>query len=299
MTVAAAVALGVPTAAGATTLNSTLTGLNGFGSFDAGLPCFGPAPTGAGPNWDYQWLQQPATSAGPLKGTWFGFFRVFDNGLNQAYIPNGNGIVAIVLPNGAGQGSFRTAGDGSCTNAVLTLADDVEGDPFVNGSLPLVATAGQGALKGLSGSGTLSIAKLSLEPGADADALLGITGDFDVFSPQLSVLGATARWTNLSDYLARRLTVTVTLRNASGDTVGSAFNTRVTGISNGTGSYTGLPAFAGSMPPGSTKTATFVMNNAQRGATYNVGVTVAANDGLGEAEPPVTGPASFQAPLLP
>jgi hypothetical protein len=140
---------------------------------------------------------------------------------------------------------------------------------------------------------------MSLEPGADAPVTLKLNGDWDVYDPQLSVVGASAGWKNLSDWLNRRLTVTVTVANANGANVGNAYNAFVTNISNGTGSYTGLPAFLGTIPVGSARSATFVMNNAQRGLTYNVGVTVTATDGLDNAVPPTNGGATFTAPLLP
>ena len=283
------VGLMLPAAAGAAPASAVLTGSNGDGTFDASLPC----GAGDGPSWRYAWLGGAASSpGGALHGSWNGTFEVHDTGNGSAFVPNGDGRLAITGERGTG--SFETLGDGSCTNAPLTLATQPDGDPVVTGTLPVVASGGTGSLRGLTGSGAASIT-LELGPGADNLAHVELDADLDVADPQLSVAGTSSRWPSFSSYLARRLSVSVTVVNAQ--SAGDAFDVRIAGVSGGTGSFSGVPTGAATIPAGGSATFAFTMNNAAALRTYSIAVSLAALDGLSSPQPPVSRGATFRSPL--
>jgi len=292
---AAVAALALPSAASATAVSSALNGANGEGTYNPTLSC---AAGGDGANYRYAWIDQQASSpGGVLGGEWDGTFEVHEGGGRSAgaFIPDGTGRIAITVARG-GSGFLETRGGGSCSDAALALTGVAEGEPVVSGTLPIVATGGIGALRGLSGNGTATFT-LQLGPGADNAADIAIDGDFDVTGPLLAASGATSRWQNLSAYLGHKLTVTVTIANALAG--GQAFDARISGVTGGSGSYSGLPTAAGPIAPGGSRAYTFTMNGAQAGRTYTLGVTVAAKDGLLGDEPPVTGSVTFKSPSLP
>ena len=285
----------LPAMAGATTVSATMTGSNGEGTFNSSLPC----GSGDGPNWRYFWLDQPASSpGGRLAGLWDGTFEVHDAGGRggRAFIPDGDGRLTFTVARG-GSGFLETTGGGGCDAADLFLTDPFD-DPVVSGSIPIVATGGTGALRGLTGSGLLNISALELGPGAQNAASLALSADLDVADPALAFTGASSRWQNLSAYLNKRLTVSVTLRNATG--AGNAFALRVTGVTGGTGSFTGVPTgTVSALPAGNSTTFSFSMHGASPNTTYTLHVTGAAQDGLLSATPPVTGSVTFKSPQLP
>jgi hypothetical protein len=279
----------VPPGAVATPVSAVLTGGNGEGTFDPTLPC----GQGDGPSWRYAWLDGPASGAA-LGGTWNGTFEVHDAGGGRAFVPTGDGRLAIA--NGRGTGFFETLGDGGCGNAPLDLTTQPDGDPHVSGTLPVVARGGTGALRGLTGSGTATVA-LELGSGADNLATVELAADLDLPDAQLTVAGASSRWPNLTSYLARRLAVSVTLANAQG--AGDAFDVQLTGVTGGTGSFSGLPTAKATIPAGGRATFTFTMNGAAANRSYTIGLGAAAQDGLSGAHPPTNGSATFRSPLLP
>ena len=293
--VAAAAALVgiVPATAGATSVSALLTGANGFGSFNDRLDC---AEGGAGDTWRYQWEDQLATDAsGVLAGRWNGTFEVH-RAPGGAFVPAGDGHLSLTVagPGGrSGTALFDTAGNGSCANAPLTLVTD-PGAEQVSGSLPIVATGGLGALRGLTGSGTVNLT-LELTPGSDNAATIATTANLDVADSAIAVASGSARWANLTAWLQHRLTVSVNLANAAG--AGDAFEVKITGATGG--AFDGLPAPGAALPAGATATQSFVLRNASPGHTYTLGVTVAAKDGLLAAQPPVTGTIKVKAPALP
>lgn len=283
----------MPASAGASILSATLDGINGEGSFNNTLPC----GVGDGPNWRYFWAEQPADSPnGAFHGLWNGSFEVHDAGGGNAFIPNNDGRLSVSVVRG-GTGFFDTLGDGSCSNAGLTLTTQPDGDPEVQGSLPIVALGGTGSLRGLTGSGTANL-QLELGPGADNVASISFTGDFDVTDPGLSVIGASSRWRNLTDWLNKKLGVFVTVRNA--DDAGHAFFVKLTSVSGGTNSFSGVPTGTVQyVPAGTTTTFGFTMNNANVLTNYTINATIASQDGLLVDQPPTNGSASFKSPLLP
>lgn len=290
-----------PASAGATVASGHLTGSNGEGTFNDTLDCGAP-DNGDGDNWRYGWFDGAASSPGGLLlGTWDGTFEVHRATPTTAFIPNGDGRLSISLPGGArgGTGLFDLLGDGSCQNANLTLT---QVDPFnpssqrVSGTLPLEATFGTGAFRGLTGSGTATFT-LDLKPGAQNVADVKMTGDFDVADPQVTVAGAQARWMNFSNYLGRRLTVYVTLVNAAG--AGNAYNVRLTSASGGTNWFEGLPAGNATIPEGGAATFAFTMRAANANTTYTLNVGAALKDGMLADQPPVSGGVTFKSPLLP
>lgn len=294
---ALSIAAFAPAAAHATAASATLGGLNGEGSFNPTLDC---AEGGDGDSWRYRWEDQLATSPGGLLGgLWNGSFEVHDAGGGKAFIPTGDGRVSISLPTNqarTGTAGFDTAGDGTCSAAPLTLVTQPDGDPQATGTVPVTATGGTGALRGLTGTGQL---QLSLELGAGADnvAQLGLTGDFDVADPALGIASAGAGWLNLTEWLQRRVRVSVTVRNTG---VGNAYGVRLTKLTGGTGSFSGLPTTAQDIPAGEARTfGGVVMYGAQPNATYTVQATAAGSDGLLAPQPPTTGPSTFKTPLLP
>jgi hypothetical protein len=298
--VAAAIALGsiLPAAAGATAVSASLTGLNGDGSFNDRLDCG--AENGAGDTWRYAWQDQLASDAsGVLAGRWNGDFEVH-RAARGAFVPAGDGHLALTVasPGGrSGTAFFDTAGGGACDDAALTLTPLELSDPTaqqVSGSLPVVATGGLGALRGLTGSGTVALT-LELTPGADNAATISLAGSLDVPDPAIAVASGSARWANLTAFLQHRLTVTVNLVN--GATAGDAFDVKVASVSPG--SFDGLPTAPATIPAGGTSAHSFVLRNASPGHSYNLAVTVAAKDGLLGAQPPVTGTVQVKAPLLP
>ncbi len=284
--------------AGATAASVLLTGQNGDGSFTDRLDCG--TENGAGDTWRYAWQDQLASDgAGGLAGRWDGVFEVH-RAARGAFVPAGDGHLALTVssPGGrSGTAFFDTAGGGSCDDAALALTALDPTDPSaqqVSGTLPIVATGGLGALRGLTGSGTAELA-LELTPGADNAASIAVAGDLDVPDPAIGVVSGSARWANVTAWLAHKLTVSVTLKNAA--EAGDAFDVRITGVSGG--SATGLPTAGATLPAGASTTASFVLNNASGGHTYTLGVSVAAKDGLLAAQPPVTGTVKVKAPLLP
>lgn len=282
----------LPAVAGATPTSGTLTGVNGEGTYNDTLPC----GVGDGPNWRYFWLDQAASSPGGLLlGTWDGTFEVHDAGGGKAFIPNGDGRLSVTVGRG-GTGFFDNRGNGSCSNATLDLTTQLDGDPFVTGVVPIIGTGGTGAFRGLTGSGTANL-QLELGAGADNVARADLTGDFDVLDPVLSVGGASSRWFNTSEFLAKKLRVYVNVNNAVG--VGNAYETRITSVTGGTGSFSGLPTSTLTIPAGGSGTFGFTMNNTAPNKSYTINVTIGAKDGLLAPVPPVSGYASFKSPLLP
>lgn len=301
--VAAALVLGAtPSIAGATPAAAFLTGENGGGTFNDRLDCG--VENGGGDTWRYFWFDQPSTDpSGVLAGTWNGDFEVHRGPVDgTGFIPGNDGRLALSVAGPGGRNGtafFDTASSGSCSNADISLTDLDATDPTsqqASGSLPIVATGGLGALRGLTGSGTIDFT-LDLTPGADNAAQIAANLDLDVLDPQVSVASGFGRWDNLSSYLNRKLRVWVTLRNATG--AGDAFQVRITGASGGTGSFTGLPAGNSTVPHGGGTTIGFVMNNAVPNQMYTVGVKADLKDGLLVSQPPVTGSVTFRAPLLP
>ena len=291
-------ALALPATAGATSATATLTGVNGEGTFNNTLPC----GVGDGPNWRYFWLDQTATSpGGVLAGSWNGSFEVHDAGAGKAFVPNNDGRLSITLnrsgnPDRAGTGFFDTLGDGGCANANLALTTQIDGDPQVTGTLPLVALGGTGALRGLTGNGNATFT-LELGAGADNQASIALAGNFDVADPALSIVGASSRWRNLTDWLGGWLTTYITVANAQG--AGDAFDVRLTGVSGGTGVFSGLPSVPLSIPNGRIATFSFTMKNAHPNTSYTLTGTAAGKDGLLAPIPAISGSASFKSPLLP
>jgi len=287
------------TTAAPTSVSVALTGVNGDGSFTDRLDCG--AQGGAGDTWRYGWQDQLASDpSGALAGRWNGLFEVHA-AARGAFVPAGDGHLALTVssPGGrSGTAFFDTAGTGSCTDAALTLTSLEPTDPSarqVAGSLPIVATGGVGALRGLTGGGNADIT-LDLTPGADNAAAISVTSaNLDVPDPAVSVATGSARWATLTDWLAHKLTVSVTLKNAA--TAGDAFDVKVTAVSGG--SAEGLPTAPVTLPAGASATASFVLKNASGGHSYNLGVTTASKDGLLAAQPPVTGTVKVSAPLLP
>lgn len=299
---ATAAAGAMPATAGATSAFADLVGIDGDGSFDDRLAC-GDPENGQGDTWRYVWEDGPATSTdNVLAGSWNGSFEVHDAGGGKAFVPNRDGRISIQLGPSSGRSGtafFDTLGDGGCGNADLVLTPLDSTDPTaqnVTGDLPIEATGGTGALRGLTGSGTVNL-DLDLTAGADNPARVLLDGAFDVLDPVVTVSGATARWDNTTNYLNRRLTVLVTLRNASG--AGDAFGVRVTSASGGTGWFEGLPAGNATIPQGGGATFRFTMRNASANRVYTVGVKAGLRDGLLAEQPPVSGSVTFRAPALP
>ena len=293
----------VPASANATPVGSGLLGFNGSGTFNDRLDCF--TESGAGDTWRYFWQDQLATDAtGVLAGRWNGDFEVHRGFWpGTAFIPGNDGRIAITVASAGGRSGtafFDTDSSGSCANNDLTLTQTDPNDDreqTVSGSLPIVATGGLGALRGLSGSGSITL-DLQLTAGADNIADIDLTGDLDVLDPQVKVASGFGRWDNLNAYLQKRLKVWVTLRNTAG--AGDAFQARITGASGGAGQgFEGLPAGNATIQQGGGATIGFIMRGAQPGKTYTVGVTTAFKDGLLVAQPPVTGNVTFTTPLLP
>src|SRR5436190_2882785 len=297
--VAATASVGiVPATAGATSVSAQLTGVSGFGSFDDRLDCG--TEGGAGDTWRYEWTDQLASDVtGVLAGRWNGTFEVH-RAARGAFVPAGDGHLALTVagPGGhSGTALFDTAGSGSCDDAALTLTPLEPSDPtaqLMSGALPVVATGGRGALRGLTGSGAARLT-LELTPGADNAASIALAGDFDVPDPAIAVASGSARWANLTAFLQHRLTVTVSLANAAA--AGDAFDVKVTGVSPG--SVDGVPTAPATLPAGAATSQSFVLRNASPGHTYNLSVIVAAKDGLLAAQAPVTGTVKVKAPLLP
>ena len=293
--IVAAIAAGgiAPATAGATSASALLAGINGHGSFADRLDC---AEGGAGDTWRYAWEDQLASDvSGVLSGRWNGTFEVH-RATAGAFVPAGDGHLALTIagPGGrSGTAFLDTAGSGSCADATLALVTE-PGAERVSGALPVVATGGVGALRGLTGSGTVDVA-LDLTPGADNAATIALAGELDVPDPAITVASGSARWANLTAFLQHRLAVSVDLANGAG--AGDAFQATVTGVSGG--SADGLPTASATLPAGASATHGFVLRNASPGHTYTLGVTVAAKDGLLAAQQPVAGTVKVKAPLLP
>lgn len=301
MSVAAiATAMGLmagPATAAATPVAALLTGAAGDGSFNDRLDCG--AENGAGDTWRYAWLDQPAGDAsGALAGRWNGSFEVH-RASRGAFVPPGEGHLALTVSSAGRSGTafFDTAGSGSCADAALTLTPLEPSDPTaqrVSGSLPVVASGGVGALRGLTGSGAIDLT-LELTPGADNAASIALAGDLDVPAPALGAAAASARWASVTAFLQRRLTVSVVVANAAG--AGDAFDARI--ASAAPGSFDGLPAAGAPLPAGATSTQTFVLRNASPGHTYALTLSLAAKDGLLAAQPPASATVKVKAPSLP
>lgn len=295
--------LAIPVTSEATPASGLMTGANGDGTYDATLRCGpGVGGNGDGPSWRYFWLDQAASSPGGLLlGTWDGSFEVHDaehvDGTNagKAFVPDGDGRLSVTVNRG-GTGFFDTLGGAGCANPNLTLTTQPDGDPEVHGSLPIVARGGTGAMRGLTGTGTISFG-LELGAGADNVATIAVSANLDVADPQLSIVGASSRWQNLSAYLGRRLTVYVTVANAPG--AGDAFDVQITSVTGGTGSFGGTPTGTAKIPAGGSATFGLTMNLASPNKAYSITATAAGKDGLLAGVPPAPGGASFTSPLLP
>ena len=212
-------------------------------------------------------------------------------------MPAGDGHLALTIagPGGrSGTAFLDTAGSGSCADARSRWSTE-PGAERVSGALPVVATGGVGALRGLTGSGTVDVA-LDLTPGADNAATIALAGELDVPDPAITVASGSARWANLTAFLQHRLAVSVDARQRRRRRA-TRFEATVTGVSGG--SADGLPTASATLPAGASATHGFVLRNASPGHTYTLGVTVAAKDGLLAAQQPVAGTVTVKAPLLP
>ncbi|MGH2951071.1 MAG: hypothetical protein ACRDKX_03405 [Solirubrobacterales bacterium] len=279
----------------ATPISAILTASNGEGTFDPTIDC----PAGDGPSWRYAYSGISAPLAGPFGGTWNSTVEVHDAGGGAAFVPAGTGRLKVSLDRG-GDANLEFGG-GDCASAPLSLSQDTDGDPVVSGALPAHATGGSGAVRGFSGTGSVGFV-LELGPGADNVAQIGISGDFTVLQPNLALGTPTAFWRNLSDYLARRITVIVPVRNTGDSTVsGDAFGVKLTqaklGGRNPLGG--GLPASLGRIDPGETKAATLRYANVARNRTYSLEARIEGTDSLDGALAPVIQSASVKTPLLP
>ena len=292
--VAVAAVLALPPAANAASIDSTLTAGNGEGRLvqrETGCP-FQP-----GPFFEYAYSGLASAAQATVSGHWDGFFRIHDNGLGGGYVAPGDGRVEVQTSRG-GTAYFEIEG-GSCTAPALALAPDAVRGVTASGALALRATFGTGAVRGLSGAGTATISA-QLGPAAGNVATIRLVGDFTVRSPDLSIASASARWATLGDFLNKRLTVFVVIRNAGGTPLpGNAYGARLGTAATPGASFTGLPAAADDIPAGETRTATVKLNGAQPNRTYTLNGTVGANDGLDGPLPAIPGSATFKAPLLP
>jgi hypothetical protein len=277
-------------AAQAAPLQATLTAANGEGSANPSIAC----PDGDGPSWRYAYSGATTPVLGPLSGTWSSSIDVHDAGGGAAFVPAGAGRLALSVDRG-GTGHLEFGG-GGCSDATLALGPG----PTATGTLPVTATGGSGTLRGLTGSGTVSFA-LELGPGADNAATIDLDGTFSVRSPALAVGQPSARWRNLSDFLGRRLTVTIPVTNSGEPSdVGDAYAVRVTQATlNGAAAIGGLPATLGRINAGAGSGATVTFANASPGRTYTVAVRLEGTDALDAAVAPVVQSRSVQAPLLP
>lgn len=306
--VVAAVVAGViggltPAVATATPVSGLLFGENGTNTFNDRLDCG--AQNGAGDTWRAFWFDQPATDPnGVFSGRWNGDFEVH-RGLapGSAFVPGNSGRIALAAVSSGGRlgaGFFDTAGTQGCDDANLQLTPLGGSDPSsqqVSGQLPIVATGGLGALRGLTGSGTIDMT-LDLSPGADNPATIALAGNFDVLDPDVKVGSAQARWDSLTAWLNKRLRIYVTLTNPAG--AGDAFGVRITGANaNGGKGFEGVPSGPVTVLNGGGATIQLVLKGANPGQKYTVNVQAAVKDGLLADQPPIGGSFSFTAPLLP
>ncbi|MEJ7784819.1 MAG: hypothetical protein WKF96_08450 [Solirubrobacteraceae bacterium] len=287
----------LPSPAHASSAAAFLTGGNGEGSFVDTLDC---AEGGDGDSFRYAWQDQPSGPAsGLFAGTWNGSFEVHEAGRGPAaFVPRGDGRLSITLAAGGerrGTGGLDTTADGSCADAPLTLGTQPDGDPEVTGTLPVTATGGTGALRGLTGTGAIAFT-LELGPGADNLARIDLTGNLDVAAPTLAVGTTQARYLNLSEYFAKRVRLAVEVRNTG---PGDAYGARLTSVSGATGRFGGLPTSAQTIPAGQSRTFGLVMDGARLGSRYTINATTGGQDGLLAAQPPTTGSSTFTTPLFP
>ena len=288
----AALLVAVPVAA-ATPMAATLTGFDGEGTFDGTIGC----PAGDGPSWHYAFAGRSTPITGPVAADWSSRFEIHDTGAGRGFVSAGTSRISLALDRG-GTAAFKVEGVGDCDGGPLAFGVNALGDRTVSGVLPITAEFGTQAARGLTGSGTATVA-LELGPGADNDATIQLSGDFDVRDPNLAIVGASARWNRMTDYLQKRLTVYVTIANRSAEPLpGIAYSTRLVSATVPGGSVTGLPANAGTIAPGESRTVSFILNNAQPNKSYSLTSTVDASDGLDAAVAPVVGAASFKSPLL-
>lgn len=287
---AAALSAALAAPALATPVSATLTAVDGEGTYDDTIGC----PSGDGPSWKYGYTG--AVSAGPLAGAWSGIFEVHDGSRLGGFTPPTTSRISIDLTSG-GTASFTLA-DGDCAGGPLALQRGEGNDVDVTGKLPLTADFGTGAARGLSGGGTATL-DLAMTAGADNAATVTIEGDFDVRDPQLEIVSASSRWNRLTDFLNRRLTISVVVRNKSGSPLpGNAFAARlVSAYTVPATSFVG-PIGLGTIPAGESRTATFQVTNAKNNTSYTLVTSADAKDGLGAAVPPVPGSATFKSPLL-
>ena len=193
----------LPATAGATPVSALLTGVNGCGSFNDRLDCG--AEGGAGDTWRYDWQDQLASDGTrrarrPLERC----LRGPPRGSAGAFVPAGDGHLALTVaaPGGrSGTRALRHRGRrlvrGRGAHADARSSPTIRRAQQVSGSLPIVATGGLGALRGLTGSGTADLT-LELTPGADNAASIALAGDLDVPDPAISVASGSARWANLT-----------------------------------------------------------------------------------------------------
>jgi hypothetical protein len=285
--------------ANAADITLSLTSSNGQGTFDASLPC---STGGDGPSWRYAYSGLAAAPKGsPLAGTWDGTVEVHQSDLSGsggAYVPSGTGRTAIQNSRGSGDFLFSA---GSCGSPMMSLGFDETGDPIASGTLPLIATGGTGSLRDLTGSGSVSTSFV-MGPGADNEAVENITGTFHALAPALAVGQPNAFWGNLTNYLNRNLRVTIPVFDGGPPTsVGDAFSVTISSATLGGlgGASGGVPGSLGQINSGNGSAATVVFHGARPGQTYNLSVTVTAQDALNDQVTPLTVSRSVTVPLLP
>lgn len=287
--IVAAIVLTAAPAAQAAPVSATLTSSNGEGRFDDTLSC---AAAGDGPSWRYGYSGATAT-AGPLNGLWTGSVEVHDAGSGAAFVPAGDGRLALTADRGGT--AHLEFGQGGCGDAALTLATDANDEPVASGTLPITATGGNGTLRGFTGSGSATFS-FGLGAGADNPASISLTGNFTVTQPGLGVTDAVPRYANLVDYLARRLTVDVLVSAAPAG--GDGYGVRLTAAKlKTTAASAGVPAALGRIDAGGGRWTTLKFNGINPLSSYVLTTTVAGTDSLDAPVAPVTQTRTIKTPL--
>jgi hypothetical protein len=269
-------------------LNGAITSTNGEGRFDDTLSC---ADGGDGPSWRYGY--SGLTSGGaPLAGVWTGTVEVHASGRGSAFVPAGDGRLA--LRSDRGGTAHLEFGRGGCDEAELTLGTDANGEPVATGTLPIAATDGDGTLRGLQGSGTATFS-FGLGAGADNPASLSFSGAFTVDPPVLAVTDAVPYYASVADFIARRATVNVFVKAADG--AGDAYAVRLTAAKLGSGSAIGgVPATIGRINARNGRWTAVKFAPANPNTTYTLKTTVEGTDSIDAPVAPVTQSRTIKTP---
>lgn len=225
-------------AAGPQQVNISVSGSNGSGVTEPGIPC---ASGGDGASWRYNYSaaltpgdfsQQPGTLSLALDLHSEGFEDLAANawlppGTNAATITNARGTATLAMTSG------------TCDSPTISF------DGSTASGTGVWSVGGTGAYRDMTGGGTFALNQAQVGPGSTNPFQLNLSGSVAVPSPVLDVEVARAAWTRSPDPRTHRALVEYRVLNVG---PGDAFGVRVAGNSSPTPGVTPVTALPVQVP---------------------------------------------------